>query len=53
MKTIDFSRIEFHRQGYALLADCRDKDPGSPICFRKPPAKHSDRFLHMPPKPEG
>jgi SNF2 family DNA or RNA helicase len=25
--------IEFHRQGYAMLADYRDKDPGAPICF--------------------
>ena len=30
---IDFPDIEFHRQGYAMIADYRDKDPGAPICF--------------------
>jgi hypothetical protein len=30
---IDSPNIEFHRQGYALIADYLDKDPGSPICF--------------------
>jgi SNF2 family DNA or RNA helicase len=30
---IDFPNIEFHRQGYAMIADYRDKDPGAPICF--------------------
>jgi SNF2 family DNA or RNA helicase len=36
---IDFPNIEFHRQGYAMVADHRDKDPGSPICF--PPNEES------------
>jgi hypothetical protein len=30
---IDFPNIEFHRQGYAMVGDSRDKDPGTPICF--------------------
>jgi SNF2 family DNA or RNA helicase len=30
---IDIPNIEFLRQGYAMIADYRDKDPGSPICF--------------------
>jgi SNF2 family DNA or RNA helicase len=25
--------IEFHRQGYGMLADPCEKDPGSPVCF--------------------
>ncbi len=29
----DFVKIEFHRQGYAMLADPQDRDPGSPVCF--------------------
>src|SRR5512145_3239720 len=29
----DLLNIEFHRQGYAMLADPQDKDPGSPVCF--------------------
>ncbi len=34
---IDFPDIEFHRQGYAMIADYRDKDPGTPICFPRSP----------------
>ncbi|MGA2260764.1 MAG: DEAD/DEAH box helicase [Acidobacteriota bacterium] len=29
----DFINIEFHRAGYGMLPDARDKDPGAPICF--------------------
>lgn len=29
----DFPNIEFHRRGYAMVADYRDKDPGTPVCF--------------------
>jgi superfamily II DNA or RNA helicase len=29
----DFANIEFHRDGYGMLPDARDKDPGAPICF--------------------
>jgi superfamily II DNA or RNA helicase len=29
----DFTNIEFHRSGYGMLPDMRDKDPGRPICF--------------------
>lgn len=32
-KMADFENVEFHRQGYGMLADVRDKDPGSPVCF--------------------
>jgi superfamily II DNA or RNA helicase len=30
---LDFTDIEFHRQGYGMAADLRDKDPGAPVCF--------------------
>jgi superfamily II DNA or RNA helicase len=29
----DYPNLEFHRQGYGMLADLNDKDPGAPICF--------------------
>ncbi len=29
----DFINIEFHRTGYGMLPDSRDKDPGAPVCF--------------------
>jgi hypothetical protein len=29
----DCTNIEFHRSGYGMLPDMRDKDPGMPICF--------------------
>ena len=29
----DFSFIEFFREGYGMLSDARDKDPGAPVCF--------------------
>jgi hypothetical protein len=32
----DFPSIEFFREGYGMLADARDKDPGAPICFPRP-----------------
>jgi Helicase conserved C-terminal domain/SNF2-related domain len=30
---IDLINIEFHRTGYGMLPDSRDKDPGAPVCF--------------------
>jgi hypothetical protein len=30
---IDLINIEFHRSGYGMLPDSRDKDPGAPVCF--------------------
>jgi superfamily II DNA or RNA helicase len=30
---IDLQNIEFYREGYGMLADARDKDPGAPLCF--------------------
>jgi superfamily II DNA or RNA helicase len=29
----EHANLEFHRQGYGMLADLNDKDPGAPICF--------------------
>ncbi|NWG14013.1 MAG: DEAD/DEAH box helicase [Acidobacteria bacterium] len=29
----DLADIEFHRTGYGMLPDSRDKDPGAPVCF--------------------
>jgi superfamily II DNA or RNA helicase len=28
-----YDNIEYHRQGYGMIADPQDKDPGSPLCF--------------------
>ena len=29
----DYPNVEFHRQGYGMLANLKEKDSGSPICF--------------------
>ena len=29
----DHLDVEFHRQGYGMIANPQDKDPGSPVCF--------------------
>jgi superfamily II DNA or RNA helicase len=29
----EYENIEFHRQGYGMLADLGEKDPGAPVCF--------------------
>ncbi len=29
----DFVNIEFHRTGYGMLPNSREKDPGAPVCF--------------------
>ena len=30
---VDYPNIEFLRQGYGMIADLREKDPGAPLCF--------------------
>ena len=29
----DYPNVEFHRQGYGMLANLKEKDSGSPVCF--------------------
>lgn len=39
---VDITNIEFYREGYGMLADPRDKDPGAPVCF---PRNHGGRVM--------
>ena len=36
-RMIDFPNIEFHREGYGMLADPRDRDSGALVCFPRNP----------------
>jgi SNF2 family DNA or RNA helicase len=37
---LNYSNIEFFRNGYGMLVDPNDKDPGTPICFPRSTGGH-------------